>query len=494
MTGNVRFSDSGTPITGCNAQPSTFSTASGTATATCATSALAAGSHTDIIATYLGDSSYNSSPNGTPATVTVSKASSTISVSANPAAPALNQAVTFTAAITFPNSAQRHARTAPSAFSDNGTTITGCGTEAITVTGTVYIYQAACNDPSLTTGGSHAIIATYTGDSNYVSTTGNLSLSIGSASSTTTITSGTNPSTVNGSVVFTVSVKGGTSVGITGTTTVTADGTNNLGQCTLGTANLTTGIATCNVTSSSLALGTHTISASYSGDSNYSSSTGSLTGSQVVNAATTSLALASSPTTSTVNQAVTFTATLTYPSGGTALTGSVAFTDNGTAIAGCTAVAPSTAGIATCNDNSLTASATAHVIKATFTDTKGNFSTSTATLTGGQLVSAATGTLALSGSPNPSSYNQSVTFTATLTIPTGGVTPSGTVAFTDSVTNLAIPGCSAQPLNSNNVAQCVTTTLANGVAYHHGLLQRRHELHREPRSPRRSRSARRPLR
>ena len=463
MTGSVRFSDSGTAISGCNSQPSTFSAASGTATATCVTSALAAGTHSNITAVYLGDSNYSSSPANTPTTVTVAKATPTIAVAANPAAPALNEAVTFTASITFPTPLSvAPLGTDTVSFSDNGTTITGCGTEAITVTGTANIYQATCNDPSLTTGGSHAIIATFTGDANYNSNTGNLSLSIGSASSTTTVTSGTNPSTVNSSVVFTISVKGGTSVGITGTATVTADGTNNLGQCTLGAANLTTGVAACNVTSSSLALGSHTISASYSGDSNYSSSSGSLSANQVVNAASTSLALASAPSPSTVNQSVTFTATLTYPSGGTTLTGAVAFTDNGATIGGCSAITPTTGGIATCNDNALTASATAHVIKATFTDTKGNFSTSAATLAGGQLVSAATGTLALSGSPNPSSYNQSVTFTATVTIPSGGVAPSGTVKFTDSVTSLAIAGCSAQTLNSNNIAQCVTTTLANG--------------------------------
>ncbi|MGB6746019.1 MAG: Ig-like domain-containing protein, partial [Terracidiphilus sp.] len=219
----------------------------------------------------------------------------------------------------------------------------------------------------------------------------------------------------------------------------------------------------CTVATSALALGSHTISAAYSGNSTYSSSTGSLSSNQVVNAAATSLALSASPNPSTVNQTVAFTATLTFPSGSTALTGSVAFTDNGTSIGGCSAITPSVGGTAICNDSALTASATAHVIKATFTDSKGNFATSPATLAGGQTVSAATGTITLGASPNPSTYHQNVIFTATVSIPAGGITPSGTVAFTDSVTTAAIPGCSAQTLNSNNVAQCSTTVLANGV-------------------------------
>ncbi|MGB6744283.1 MAG: Ig-like domain repeat protein, partial [Terracidiphilus sp.] len=239
MTGNVSFSDSGTAITNCSSLGVSFSTATGTATAMCTTSALSAGTHSDILATYLGDPSYNSSPNSTPTTVTVSKASSTMTVTANPAAPTPNNPVTYTAAITFPNPlAITPGGTV--AFSDNGTNISTCTAQPISVTGTVYIYQATCNVSSLT-GGSHAIIATYSGDANYLSTIGTLSLSIGSASTTTTVLSSLNPSTVNAPVTFTVNVLGGTSVAVTGTATVTADGTNNLGQCTVSGWNSTNG-------------------------------------------------------------------------------------------------------------------------------------------------------------------------------------------------------------------------------------------------------------
>jgi Bacterial Ig-like domain (group 3)/FG-GAP-like repeat len=461
ITGSVSFADNATAITNCTAQAVIFSSTTGTATATCTTSALAAGTHSSLAATYLGNSSYSASPASTSATVTVSKAAASASLSSNPSSPALNQSVTYTASITFPTPLTI-VPTGTVSFSDNGTPISGCTAQGITVTGTANIYQAACTEPSLA-GGSHAIIADYSGDTNYSTVSGNLSLSIASATTTTTVTASPSPSTVNGSVNFTVSVLGGKSTTVGGTATVTADGTTNLGQCTLANWSSTTGIATCTVSSSTLALGSHSISANYSGDSNYGSSSGTLTGGQTVNAASTSLALGSSLNPSVVNQSVIFTATLTFPSGSTALTGTVAFTDNGATIINCGAITPTAAGIAICTDVSLAQSATAHTIKAAFTDSKGNFSSSNATLGGGQTVSAAAGSISLTSSPNPSSYNQPVTFTATVSVPAGGTAPSGSITFTDSVTTAAIPGCSAVGLNANNVALCITSTLANGA-------------------------------
>jgi large repetitive protein len=257
LAGNVSFSDNGTVITGCSAQAATFSSTTGTATATCTTSALSAGTHSNLTATFQGNSSYNASPASAAASVTVSKATPSMAVTSNPAAPALNQSVSYTASITFPTPLTI-TPTGTVSFSDNGTPINNCSTQAITVTGTANIYQATCTEPSLT-GGSHAIIASYTGDTNYNTSSGNLSLSIASASTTTTVVSSQNPSTINSSIVFTVSVTGGTSTQVTGTATVIADGNNNLGQCTLANWSSTTGIASCTVATTALALGTHSI-------------------------------------------------------------------------------------------------------------------------------------------------------------------------------------------------------------------------------------------
>jgi hypothetical protein len=470
MTGNVRFSDNGTAISGCTAQGISF--ASGVGTATCTTSSLTAGTHNNIVATYLGDSNYNSSPNNSTATVTVNKASSTVAVTSNPTTPTLNNPVTYTAAITFPNPLTV-IPTGTVSFSDNGTTITGCSTQAISVTGSTWIYQATCNQSSLT-GGSHAIIAAYSGDANYNTSSGNLSLSVSAASTTTTVTAAPSPSSVNQSVTFTVKVLGGNTVAVTGTATVTADGTNTLGTCTLSGWTSGTSTASCSVSSSSLTKGTHGFTASYSGDSNYSNSTSTPAGSLTVNQTSTTLGLTTSGSPSTVNQAspVIFTATVTPSFTGSVVpTGSVSFTatpSGGSAspIAGCTAVTISSGGIATCSGASLVAGT--YTINASYTGDS-NFGTSTATGVA-QTVNKGTSSVSVSGAPNPSTVNASVTFTATITpSPAGGIAPSGTVSFTDKASTgptTAISGCTNVSLNvvgGNSVATCTTATLVLGL-------------------------------
>ena len=64
-------------------------------------------------------------------------------------------------------------------------------------------------------------------------------------------------------------------------------------------------------TTSSLAVGSHTITADYSGDTNFSTSTGDDSASpQVVNQASTTTTVASDPNPSVTGQTVTFTATV----------------------------------------------------------------------------------------------------------------------------------------------------------------------------------------
>src|SRR5450759_3099406 len=153
---------------------------------------------------------------------------------------------------------------------------------------------------------------------------------------TTTLGSSSNPSMVGGSVTYTATVAptpdGGTMAFTDNTTTLTG--------CAAVAVNTSTGKATC--TTSYSAVGSHAILASYSGDTNFVASSGSLT--QQVNAATTTV-VSSSSNPSTAGNCVTYTATVApIPDGGT-----VAFTDNSTALSGCGAVAVSTStGKATC--------------------------------------------------------------------------------------------------------------------------------------------------
>jgi Bacterial Ig-like domain (group 3)/Calx-beta domain len=109
---------------------------------------------------------------------------------------------------------------------------------------------------------------------NFSGSSGTGPLTVAQAASTTAVSSSVNPSEFGQSVTFTATV---TSSGGTPTGTVQfKDGGSNLGSpqpVTAGVAQLTT---------SSLASGTHTITAEYSGDTNFIASTGTLAGGQVV--------------------------------------------------------------------------------------------------------------------------------------------------------------------------------------------------------------------
>src|SRR5207245_1288745 len=128
------------------------------------------------------------------------------------------------------------------------------------------------------------------------------------------------PSVVGQSVTFTATVSGVsacTNVARTGTVTFTIDG----GAPT----NVTVSGGQAILTSSTLSVGSHTISAAYSGDANYNAST-SANLTQTVNKANTTATLTSSLNPSYFGDPVTFTATVNpvSPGAGTR-TGTVQF-------------------------------------------------------------------------------------------------------------------------------------------------------------------------
>ena len=122
------------------------------------------------------------------------------------------------------------------------------------------------------------------------------------------------------SLTLTASV---TPSGATGTVTFT-DGSTPLGQ-----AQLNNGIATL-TTSSLSTVGSHSLTASYPGDTNFNGSSGSTTVSvTTAGNLTTTTTLSVDPLTANAGQAVIMGAGVTGPSGAGTVTGSVTFTDNG---------------------------------------------------------------------------------------------------------------------------------------------------------------------
>jgi hypothetical protein len=104
------------------------------------------------------------------------------------------------------------------------------------------------------------------------------------------------------------------------------------GSTTLGMATLTNGVATFSI--SSLALGGHSVTADYSGDTDFTGSDSVVLTQSVISPSTTEVA--PSTTTATVGESITLTATVVVPPGTGTPTGTITFVDvnSGTQTAG----------------------------------------------------------------------------------------------------------------------------------------------------------------
>jgi Big-like domain-containing protein len=170
--------------------------------------------------------------------------------------------------------------------------------------------------------GTHPITASYGGDGNFLgSASSSLTQTVlaGTISTATVLTSSLNPSAYGQQVTFSATVS--PSSGAIGTVTF-KDGASVLGTSALGAV----GVAT--LTTSSLAVGTHSITAEYSGDASHMSSASSVL-SQTVNKASTTTTLTSSENPSKSGRVVTFTANVS-PS---TATGTVQFFDGSSSLA-----------------------------------------------------------------------------------------------------------------------------------------------------------------
>jgi amino acid permease len=124
--------------------------------------------------------------------------------------------------------------------------------------------------------GTHVVTAMYTGDSNYAASVGTLSPNqqVNKASTATTLVSLPNPSVYGQAITFTATV-----TSTVGTPTGSVDFYDDEVLMGAGTLN-SSGEAT--FSTSALQVGTHVITATYSGDNNYAVSTGRLSSDQVV--------------------------------------------------------------------------------------------------------------------------------------------------------------------------------------------------------------------
>ncbi len=325
-------------------------------TASYSTAKLPTGSDT-ITATYNGSTSFISS--STSVTQTVNQDATTTSITSSLNASTYGQSVTFTATVSA-NSPGSGTPTGSVTFYNGSTAL---GLPAILSGGKASLKTSALP------AGSDSITVVYSGDTNFItSTSAALTQTVNQDATTTRLTSSANPSVYGQSVTFTATVAASAPGSGTPTGTVTfMDGTNALGTGTLSGDTTT-------FTTSSLAVGTHSITAVYSGDLNFITSTSAVL-SQKVNQDGSMTALVSSVNPSNIGQPVTFTATISASSPGSGMpTGSVTFYVNSKTVGSFGL----TAGVASYTTTFTTAGS--DTIKAVYSgDT--NFKTSSATLT-----------------------------------------------------------------------------------------------------------------
>jgi hypothetical protein len=179
---------------------------------------------------------------------------------------------------------------------------------------------------------------------------------------------------------------------------------------------------TCSETYGSI--GTHAVSASYSGDPEFLASTQTV-GETVAQVATTTSVTTSAPA-STYGQSVSFTATVTATAGVTPPAGSVTFKDGATILG--TSVLSTAGGQTTTSMLLTTLPIGANAITATYDGTDVFLASSSAPAS--VAVTKAPTTLGLGSSANPTTVAQPVTFTATV-FPGSGSGETGTVTFFD---------------------------------------------------------------
>ena len=295
--------------------------------------------------------------------------------------------------------------------------------------------------------GNHTITAVYSGDSNFIgSTSSNLPQMVNQAATSTVVTSSANPSAPDDPLSFTATV----SAVSPGAGTPTGSVTFLDGGFQIGTCPVSNGTATFEIPFA-LTVKSHTITAVYTGDSNFAGGT-SLALTQVVKQ-TTITTTSSALSASVFGQSVTLTASVSRSGTTLVPTGTLTFLDGGTVL-----------GTSTLNGTG----------RATYTTT--SFSVGSQVITvvyGGDVnffgstsdpvfltVSQASTCTAVTSSLNPAAAGQAISFTAVVSgqwSVVSGQWPSGVLTFQDGGTPLGTVA-----INGSGAATFSTTTINAG--------------------------------
>jgi hypothetical protein len=395
--------------------------------ATLTTSTLSSGSHS-LTAAYSGNSLFGTSTSS-PVTENVNLNSTTTALAAVPKPALAGQTVTLTATIS-PTPTGSPLGTV--SFYDGATLI---GTASVNSSGV-----ATLTTSTLSTG-SHSLTAAYSGNSLFATSTSSpASETVNLNSTTTALSPSPNPALAGQTVTLTATISPTPTGSPLGTVSF-YDGATLIGTSSVNSSDVAT------LTTSTLSTGSHSLTAAYSGNSLFATSTSS-PASETINLNSTTMALSPSPNPALAGQTVTLTATISPTPTGSQL-GTVSFY-NGSTLIGTASV--NSSGVATLTTSALPAGTDA--LTAVYSGNSGFAGSTSSSLN--ETVNLNPTTTSLAAAPNPSTVGQVVVFTATVSpIPTGS--PRGTVNFFSGLTLLG-----SGNVNSSGVATFSISNLAAG--------------------------------
>ncbi len=459
-TGTITFNAYGPNNTTCNgtASFSTTKAVNGNGSYTSGPDITTAAGTYRFTAAYSGDT--NNNPAGPTAcadpaaAVTVTAANTTVATHAsNPVA--VGGAITATA--TIAGGFNPNGTITFSLYGPNNTTCNAPAafTSAVSVTGNGPYTSAAF---TANTAGTYRFTAAYSGDTNNnpaatACNAANANVAVTTAAAT--LTAAASPSLpAGGAITDTATIAGATTP--TGTVTFTLYGPNDT-TCSATPAFNSTSSVTANATYTSgaytaTAAGTYRFTAAYSGDTNNTAAATACNAANqnvTVTRSTPTIATTASPAT-TVGNAITATATL---AGATTPTGTITFNAYGPNNTTCNGTASFSTTKAVNGNGPYTSDPYvptlpgAYRFQASYSGDANNAAiASTACDAPAQVVtvSAASATVAITTSANPSVFGQAVTFTMTVVGGDGG----GSVTFYADASTTALTGCAAVPLTS----------------------------------------------
>ncbi|HXS11305.1 MAG TPA: Ig-like domain repeat protein [Acidobacteriaceae bacterium] len=429
-TGNVVFYDSGSAISGNVALD-------GGGVATFSTTNLVPGAH-HLSVQYAGDT-INAPGTSNVVDEGIFQATTTTTLGTTDATPTVGDSITLTATVTSAGGRQ------PAGvinFTDNGSplgsaSLDGSGVATLTIN-------------SLTPG-THSIVANYGGDiDNSVSNSSPLDETVAQIATVTNLVSDANPLSAGAALHLTATValaSGATADGpLTGQVTF-ADGATPLGTVSLdGSGHATLAVST-------LAVGGHTLVASYGGAANYATSSSAPLAQQVQKTPTT-VSVTQSATTALAGILVSFTATATSSTG--IPTGTATLYDGGTAIQTAPLNAQGSASFST-----RTLSSASHALTVGYGgDSSYQAGTSAQWM---ETVNLAQPTVTLSGPANAVNVGTAVVLTGNLTSP--GITPTGTLTLRDGTAVIATQAVSSAGGISFSTNSLLVGTHTLSVAY-----------------------------